>query len=312
MGSCKRSSSRPPRTERSRTPSSPESTARTASASATSWRWRSTSRGSATTARTGLRSVAKGDYLTSPEVSPVFGAMVGRQLRQMWEAMGSPSRFDIVEAGAGNGTLCRDILAWATRAAPEMLEATRYTIVEPVPALETRQRSAIGVRRHSKNGCAGKANMPPASRAASSPTSCSTACPVHRVAMRSAAVYARFTSTGTARGSSKSSASQHGGVRGYFERLGLLPGEGCRAEVNLAATDVDDASRRRSSTRLRPHVRLRLRGDRAVRALAHGRHAPVLLQAQPEQRPLRPHRPPGHDEPRRLHDASAGRARRRA
>ena len=31
-----------------------------------------------------------GDYLTSPEVSPIFGAMVGRQLREMWEAMGSP------------------------------------------------------------------------------------------------------------------------------------------------------------------------------------------------------------------------------
>src|SRR3972149_6543959 len=40
----------------------------------------------------------EGDYLTSPEVSPIFGVMLGRQLREMWRARGEPRRFDLVEA----------------------------------------------------------------------------------------------------------------------------------------------------------------------------------------------------------------------
>src|SRR5437899_3268781 len=84
-----------------------------------------------------------GDYLTSPEVSPIFGAMVGRQLREMWEAMGSPARWDVVEAGAGNGTLCRDILRWARQMSPEFFEAIRYLNVEPIPALASRQRELV-------------------------------------------------------------------------------------------------------------------------------------------------------------------------
>ncbi|MGH9201949.1 MAG: SAM-dependent methyltransferase, partial [Vicinamibacterales bacterium] len=84
-----------------------------------------------------------GDYLTSPEVSPLFGAMLGRQLREMWDLLGAPSRFDMVEVGAGNGTLCRDVLSWAKRAAPEMLEAARYVIVEQISALEAKQRARV-------------------------------------------------------------------------------------------------------------------------------------------------------------------------
>ena len=41
----------------------------------------------------------EGDYLTSPEVSPIFGVLLGRQLREMWQGMGEPRRFDVVEAG---------------------------------------------------------------------------------------------------------------------------------------------------------------------------------------------------------------------
>jgi len=37
-----------------------------------------------------------GDYVTSPEVSPIFGVMVGRQLSEMWEALGRPAAFEVV------------------------------------------------------------------------------------------------------------------------------------------------------------------------------------------------------------------------
>ena len=44
---------------------------------------------------------ASADYFTAPELHPAFGALLGRQVAQVWEALGRPSRFDIVEHGPG-------------------------------------------------------------------------------------------------------------------------------------------------------------------------------------------------------------------
>ena len=67
-----------------------------------------------------------GDFITSPEVGPLFGTVIARALDAWWKELGSPSRFDVVECGAGPGTLARSILA----AQPECLEAMRYVAVE--------------------------------------------------------------------------------------------------------------------------------------------------------------------------------------
>jgi len=67
-----------------------------------------------------------GDFLTSPEVGGLFGAVVARALDGWWRAMGSPDPFVVVEAGAGPGTLARTVLA----AAPECARALRYVLVE--------------------------------------------------------------------------------------------------------------------------------------------------------------------------------------
>jgi len=47
-----------------------------------------------------------GDYYTSPHVHPVFGKLICRQLLQMWQILGSPSPFTILEMGAGKGLRC--------------------------------------------------------------------------------------------------------------------------------------------------------------------------------------------------------------
>jgi SAM-dependent MidA family methyltransferase len=52
----------------------------------------------------------EGDYLTSPALTHLFGEIISRQLTEMWEQMGQ-KKFTIVEYGAGDGTLCRNILA---------------------------------------------------------------------------------------------------------------------------------------------------------------------------------------------------------
>src|SRR2546425_8850456 len=48
---------------------------------------------------------AGGDYGTSPSLTPWFGRLVARELASMWEAMGRPATFTVVEAGAGRGEL---------------------------------------------------------------------------------------------------------------------------------------------------------------------------------------------------------------
>jgi SAM-dependent MidA family methyltransferase len=67
-----------------------------------------------------------GDFLTSPEVGPLFGAVVARAVDAWWRSMGAPDPYVVVEAGAGPGTLCRTVLA----AAPDCAPALRYVLVE--------------------------------------------------------------------------------------------------------------------------------------------------------------------------------------
>ena len=76
----------------------------------------------ATTGRAGRR----GDFLTSPEVGPLFGALLARRLDEEWFALGSPETFVVVEFGAGPGTLARSI----SFASPECSLALRYLMVE--------------------------------------------------------------------------------------------------------------------------------------------------------------------------------------
>ncbi len=67
-----------------------------------------------------------GDFITSAEVGPLFGTVIARALDAWWKELGSPSRFDVVECGAGPGTLARSILA----AQPECADAMHYVAVE--------------------------------------------------------------------------------------------------------------------------------------------------------------------------------------
>ena len=68
----------------------------------------------------------RGDFLTSPEVGPLFGAVVARALDDLWDLSGAPDVFTVVEAGAGHGALARSVLA----AMPRCAAALRYVLVE--------------------------------------------------------------------------------------------------------------------------------------------------------------------------------------
>jgi SAM-dependent MidA family methyltransferase len=79
------------------------------------------------------------DFVTSPEVGPLFGLCVARALDRLWHALDDPDPFLVVEAGAGNGRLAREVL----RADPECLRALRYVLVERSPQLRAEQRTRL-------------------------------------------------------------------------------------------------------------------------------------------------------------------------
>jgi SAM-dependent MidA family methyltransferase len=79
------------------------------------------------------------DFVTSPEVGPLFGMLVARHLDEAWTRLGRPDPFVVVEAGAGRGRCAADVL----RATPACAPALRYVLVERSPALRAAQRDLL-------------------------------------------------------------------------------------------------------------------------------------------------------------------------
>jgi SAM-dependent MidA family methyltransferase len=82
-----------------------------------------------------------GDFLTSPELGPLFGAVLARALDAWWEELGAPDPFVVVEAAAGVGTLAKSVLSSSPACAP----ALRYLLVERSERLRARQPSVLAI-----------------------------------------------------------------------------------------------------------------------------------------------------------------------
>ncbi len=89
----------------------------------------------------GGRAGRGGDFITSAEVGPLFGAVVARFLDECWRAAGEPSVFVVVEAGAGPGTLGRSVL----NARPQCTAALRYVLVERAGAQRAIQAERLAL-----------------------------------------------------------------------------------------------------------------------------------------------------------------------
>ncbi len=87
---------------------------------------------------------SRGDFTTSPEISQIFGELIGLWVAQSWLDLGSPSPFHLIELGPGRGTLMADMLRVCTRV-PGFKAALRLHLVETNPALSEAQRTALGV-----------------------------------------------------------------------------------------------------------------------------------------------------------------------
>jgi NADH dehydrogenase [ubiquinone] 1 alpha subcomplex assembly factor 7 len=87
---------------------------------------------------------AGGDFITAPEISQVFGELIGLWAAVAWEGMGRPAPLNLVELGPGRGTLMADALR-AAKAAPGFIEAVRVHLVEASGPLRQMQRAALAV-----------------------------------------------------------------------------------------------------------------------------------------------------------------------
>lgn len=85
---------------------------------------------------------AQGDFITAPEISQIFGELIGAWLAERWQALGSPARVVLAELGPGRGTLMADALR-ATRAVPGFHQAIELHLVDINPALRDAQRTAL-------------------------------------------------------------------------------------------------------------------------------------------------------------------------
>lgn len=85
---------------------------------------------------------ARGDFTTAPEVSQMFGELVGLALAHAWMDQGRPGAFTLAELGPGRGTLMADILRVGRRV-PGFREAAKVVLVETSPFLRERQREAL-------------------------------------------------------------------------------------------------------------------------------------------------------------------------
>jgi NADH dehydrogenase [ubiquinone] 1 alpha subcomplex assembly factor 7 len=85
---------------------------------------------------------AAGDFTTAPEISQMFGELVGLWAAAAWRAMGSPEKVRLVELGPGRGTMAQDMLR-AAKVMPDFRAALAMHLVEISPALERIQQMAL-------------------------------------------------------------------------------------------------------------------------------------------------------------------------
>jgi NADH dehydrogenase [ubiquinone] 1 alpha subcomplex assembly factor 7 len=88
----------------------------------------------------------EGDFTTAPEVSQMFGELLGLWAASVWKSIGSPAMLRLIELGPGRGTMMVDALR-ALRVLPPLYQALSIHLVEINPVLREKQRSALsGVR----------------------------------------------------------------------------------------------------------------------------------------------------------------------
>ena len=170
-------------------------------------------------ARADRRSGRAGDFFTSVDLGPLFGALLASQLAEMWRLLGSPTRdgrFDLVEAAAGNGRLARDVLDAAAADDPAFYEAIRLHLVERSGAARDAQAAILGP--HAGKVASSGPDLPPAIHGAIFANELLDALAPHVLAMTGDGLREVYVDVDEATGA-------------FVERLGPLSSDRVRAHV---------------------------------------------------------------------------------
>jgi SAM-dependent MidA family methyltransferase len=206
------------------------------------------------------------DFQSSPNVHPVFGACIARQLAGFWRAMGCPQRFDVFEAGASSGRLAADVLRYAASAEPDLYACLRYVMQDvTLGGSQAGQRlEAAGVPKEKIEVAAALPESPVIEGCILS-NELLDALPFHRLRNRDGHLYELRVGLRDSR-LVDVEAEPRPEVTRHFETLAISPGAGCEAEACLVAP----AWMRRAARALR-------RGY--VLTLDYGYEAPELYAA---------------------------------
>ncbi len=193
---------------------------------------------------------AGGDFFTSPHLGQDFGELLAEQFLEMWQHLGQPVPFTLVEMGAGQGLVAGDILNYVRSHHPDFLAALQYVIVEQAAALIAEQKYRLKefVQTWGQLTWQTLAALPP-----DSITGCFfsnelvDALPVHLIQLQDRQlreVYVTLADTTPAENTFVEVVGELSTPRlqTYFDLIGVdltQPGypEGYRTEVNLAALD---------------------------------------------------------------------------
>ena len=185
------------------------------------------------------------DYYTSADVHPIFGRLLARQFAEMWESLGRPEEFTVVEAGAGAGRLATHVLDFCATKLPAFYNSLRYVAVERSAA--RREQTIANLKRHATAGhFAGSAEIP--ARIAAGclfSNELIDALPVHRVVKESGALKEIFVDFRDGRFLSATAPFSTCAIAEYFATQGVILQEGQYAEAGLEACDwITEVGRR--------------------------------------------------------------------
>jgi len=187
-------------------------------------------------ARASQRSGRTGDFFTSVDVGPVFGALLAERFAGFWRDLGGgqgPPRIDLVEAAAGNGRLTRDILDAAAIRHPDFHRAVSAHLVERSAEARAAQRGVLD--SHAAHVASSGDELPATIDGIVFANELLDALPIHLVEMREGGLGEVYVDLEGDRLVERRGPLSDVAITAYLDDAGVRLEIGARAEVNLAA-----------------------------------------------------------------------------
>jgi SAM-dependent MidA family methyltransferase len=177
------------------------------------------------------------DYYTSVDVHPIFARLLARQFVEMWESLGRPAEFTLVEAGAGAGRFAAHVLDFCEAKLPAFYDVLRYAAVER--SASRREQAMTAAKRHATAGRFTASAEVPAHIAAGCffSNELVDALPVHRMLMDGGASKEILVGFHDGRFVDVVAPLSTCAISEYFAAQGIALREGQHAEAGLEACD---------------------------------------------------------------------------